>query len=389
MLLNQPLPRFIATTLVLVALALIGYSVTRHQSLVEQRTTSRDYPISLLTITCLLGIYILVTFKLGLSFTKILWVTILVILTHAVADYVRSYLDHIQQKKDREIRFRLRDLGRNIPSIVSLKRLLKNALSILCHNLGAQNGFIAIREADRYIVYTSLNAMPVGTTFSLQQMEADHIFQPNSYLFGQTHWIVPAYGGSKQVAAIGIGERSEMKEYTEADSFWIEDVADQIGALVFEYIQAAEHADSEVLEDREYTGIQKPETEELLSILATRSDPELEATVEDGFRHFHDYSKLSRSPLVRMLGIQTQSHIDAGKQVQQELLNILEQLRPEGKEPPEPVSREWYCYTILRDAYIEDIPTRDIMSKLYISEGTYYRTRRKALRMISREIMGV
>ncbi len=67
----------------LVSLALIGYSVTRYQSLVEQRTTSKDYPISLLTITGLLGIYILVTLKLGLSTTEIMFVSILVILTHA------------------------------------------------------------------------------------------------------------------------------------------------------------------------------------------------------------------------------------------------------------------------------------------------------------------
>jgi hypothetical protein len=305
-----------------------------------------------------------------------------------VVDYARDYLEHLQQKKDHEIRYRLRYLGRNIPSLTSLKRVLKDALSILCHNLEAQNGFIAVREADSYIVYASINTIPVNATFSPQQMEADQIFQPNGYIFGQTHWIVPAFGGSKQVAVIGIGARSGMKEYTEADSFWIEDVADQIGALVFEHIRFAEHADSEMPEEREYTGIQKSETEELLSILAKRSDLKLEAVVEDGFRHFHDYSKLARSPLVQMLGIQTQSHIDAGKQVQQELQNILEQLRPAGKEPSEPVSREWYCYTILRDAYIDDIPTRDIMSKLYISEGTYYRTRRKALRLISREIMG-
>jgi hypothetical protein len=388
-LLDQPLPRFIATTLVLAALTLFGYSVTRYQALVEQRITSRDYPISLLTITCLLGIYIPVTYILGLSLTKILWVTILVILTHAIADYVRDYLDHIQQKQDREIRFRLRELGRKTPAQISLKRLLQNALSILCHNLEAQDGFIAVREGDSYMVYASFNAIPVGTAFPMKQMESDQVFQPDGYLFGQTHWIAPAYGGSKQVAAIGIGARAEMKEYTEADSFWIEDVADQIGALVVEYLQAAEPADSDTPEDGKYLGVQKPETEELLSILATRSDPKVESIVEDGFRHFHDYSKLARSPLVGMLGIQAQSHIDAGKQVQQELLNILEQLRPAGNEPPEPVSREWYCYTILRDAYIEDIPTRDIMSKLYISEGTYYRTRRRALRMVSREIMGV
>ena len=42
---------------------------------------------------------------------------------------------------------------------------------------------------------------------------------------------------------------------------------------------------------------------------------------------------------------------------------------------------------IINDAYIEDIRDREIMARLYISEGTYYRTRRKALRGVARALL--
>jgi hypothetical protein len=40
----------------------------------------------------------------------------------------------------------------------------------------------------------------------------------------------------------------------------------------------------------------------------------------------------------------------------------------------------------LHDAYIEDQLNRDIMSKLYISEGTFNRTRRSAIRSVTRAL---
>jgi hypothetical protein len=49
--------------------------------------------------------------------------------------------------------------------------------------------------------------------------------------------------------------------------------------------------------------------------------------------------------------------------------------------------REWYAYTILHDAYVEDRLAREIMAKLYISEGTYYRMRRHALRGVTRAML--
>jgi hypothetical protein len=62
----------------------------------------------------------------------------------------------------------------------------------------------------------------------------------------------------------------------------------------------------------------------------------------------------------------------------------VEKLRPAEQFPGEPVPREWHPYTILHGAYIEDRLNRDIMAQLYISEGTFNRTRRAAIRSVTR-----
>jgi hypothetical protein len=116
-------------------------------------------------------------------------------------------------------------------------------------------------------------------------------------------------------------------------------------------------------------------------------DPELVKCVEEGFRSLNDYSKLGRSPLASALGVQAQDHIERGKLVQRRLAEIIEKLRPVGEQPREPLPRTWYAYTILHDAYVEERLSREIMAKLYISEGTYYRLRRHALRGVTRALL--
>ena len=66
------------------------------------------------------------------------------------------------------------------------------------------------------------------------------------------------------------------------------------------------------------------------------------------------------------------------------LSEAVDKLRPEGESPSEPLPREWYPYTILHGAYMEDKLNRDIMARLYISEGTFNRTRRSAIRSVRR-----
>ncbi len=46
--------------------------------------------------------------------------------------------------------------------------------------------------------------------------------------------------------------------------------------------------------------------------------------------------------------------------------------------------RVWYNHAALYDAYMEGVPNREIMARLYISEGTFNRTRRNAIRGLAR-----
>jgi hypothetical protein len=69
------------------------------------------------------------------------------------------------------------------------------------------------------------------------------------------------------------------------------------------------------------------------------------------------------------------------------VLEALEKLRPGPGVSPEPVSRNWYPYIILHDAYVDGIQNRDIMSRLHISEGTFNRTRRVAITSLARALI--
>jgi len=86
----------------------------------------------------------------------------------------------------------------------------------------------------------------------------------------------------------------------------------------------------------------------------------------------------------RELSGDKKTHIERGKVIHAVMLDALDKLRPGPEVPSEPVPREWHPYVILHAAYVEGVQNRDIMSKLYISEGTFNRTRRSAIRSLAR-----
>jgi hypothetical protein len=115
--------------------------------------------------------------------------------------------------------------------------------------------------------------------------------------------------------------------------------------------------------------------------------------VELGLRNLHDYAYLADSPLTNLRQVQhclesqnggSSTYIDRGKALSTVLTEAISILKPDQEEPPCPPPRDWHPYIILRDAYIEDDPNRTIMSRLYISEGTFNRTRRSAIKSVTR-----
>lgn len=82
------------------------------------------------------------------------------------------------------------------------------------------------------------------------------------------------------------------------------------------------------------------------------------------------------------------THIDRGKALNQVLVQAMQKLRPEGPEPKPHVvpTREWHQFLILYLAYVSGEPNRDIMSRLYIGEGTFNRSRRRALQGLAKAV---
>jgi len=105
--------------------------------------------------------------------------------------------------------------------------------------------------------------------------------------------------------------------------------------------------------------------------------------VEDSLRKHSDSVALGQSPLADYLSLSCDSRIARGKLLQQLLHDGIQSLRPTGIRPTGVVPRAWYNYIVLHDAYVIGVRNRDVMAKLYISEGTFNRTRRIAVRGVA------
>jgi len=123
----------------------------------------------------------------------------------------------------------------------------------------------------------------------------------------------------------------------------------------------------------------------------TQPDSSFERQVEHCLGHLSHYAWLGQSGLALELLIENPNPIERGKAVREVLLAAIERLRPAGARPSaaQCAPREWHSYAILYDAYVAEVSNRDIMSRLYISEGTFNRRRREALHAVACTVLEV
>jgi hypothetical protein len=390
---NIPLPRLLSNLIMLAALALLLYSVARAQTFVIQRSYTYDLPITMLTVVFIVALYVLFAWQVGLSTVNTLLLAVLAIFTHSAYDLVRQFIERMFRTQEGRLRHELRQLARQPVTPEALPRFLDRGLAILCHNLRAPNGMVAMRQGDAYQVVASLHCLPVGWQFPAREIPPESSSGLEKTFLGFNLWLVPAYLGPEIVVIVGVGSRLDQTPYSEEDYYWLEDIAEEIGFMlsVFEASQRVEK-DAQPGQPAEtgqtlFESLDDLDTDDLLTKLAYKPDLELVRCVEESLRNLYDYSELGKSSLVESFGIQAPDHIERGKQLQRRLVDTIEELRPTGPLPKEPLPREWYAYTILHDAYVENALTRDIMSKLYISERTYFRMRRQAVRGVARAML--
>jgi hypothetical protein len=190
--------------------------------------------------------------------------------------------------------------------------------------------------------------------------------------------LLPLYAGEIQQGALVMGPPENALAYAKSDVERLLEAGDRIGDLIREARREKEHL-------AQLTQIVQIPPKNL-----NLDGESLARSVEEALRNLYDYAYLSDSTLAKLKQVQAASshfgytHLDRGKLVYQTILEALEKLRPPGDLPRGPIPRQWYPYLILYNAYLENKPNNEIMSRLYISEGTFNRTRRAAIRSLAR-----
>jgi len=381
------LPRIITDFLTFGGMFLLGVSVARHQTMIERRTTIQELPVSLLTIVLLTGAYGYLATRWGVPLEKMGAVVAFAILTHSSVDLVREFLERQRIRNESAFRYQFRELGNQDAGSEGLEPRLQEGLELLCNRLSSSGGFIAVRKDESFEVVATRESIEQSTRIPTEVVLCDDIVPPKTNQLAGITWIAPAFEGQSQVAVIGIGRHRFKPDYSTGDLDLLAEVAEHIGMIV----SLNNHNSGRARQILQLVSeVQSKNTEmstaadEMMASISTGADAELIKLVEDSLRHYADYIALGQSALADWAGIEAASHVERGKRLQTFLAESIDLLRPAGARPPEPFPRVWYSYVVLHDAYVEGVPNREIMARLYISEGTFNRTRRNALRGLAR-----
>jgi hypothetical protein len=293
-------------------------------------------------------------------------------------------------RNESQFRKQLRQLENESSTEDVLKSSLEKGLILLCQTLSAPGGFVAVRREDRFIVMASRSSIPYGSELALPVVACEEVSRPKTDQLSSLAWIAPSFEGQTQVAVVGIEKSTSRLEYSAGNLELLAEVADQIGTIVS--LSTAGPRQSElikelVVESQTNEIKMNSATGSMLDSISIHPDVYFIKMVEDALRHLPDTITLGQSTLAEKLCIQGESHIERGKRLQKLLTDSIESLKPSEHRPPEPMPRVWYSYAVLYDAYVEGVPNREIMARLYISEGTFNRTRRNAIRGLARLLM--
>jgi GAF domain-containing protein len=288
------------------------------------------------------------------------------------------------QHEKRLLRERLRGLTGQAEA--DLHRDLSRLLESICEPIQASYAILLVRQDELYeqaAAYhwrqAELN-LPAAILAAddFKQLQPDELPEP----VAKAALLIPIYLGDQQIGALLLGSAEHGLAYSPVELDGLQEFGDYLGGWLGHFILPRNEQAEQLKQEFQ------PEPELFSSSPAKIST----RTVELGLRNLHDYAKLAELPLAEIdLAHQRSgsnpSHIETGKAVQRLLCEAVEQLRPPGEEEKHinrAPRRDWYPYIILRDAYVDRLPNRQIMDRLYISEGTFLRIRRSGIRSLTR-----
>jgi hypothetical protein len=385
-----PMPMVVMSGVLAVFVGVVGYGVARYSALVEKRTIDRDFFYNLIGITVMTATYILAAWLLVIAYNApkviVVFIPLLGVFVHTSLNAGSIFLDwFFYRGETRRLRSNLHNLRRMAGESENMKVLLAQILDALCSPIKATYGLVLAYEngTARQIADYHWKRPRLELPSSLLAADDFLHLTPNHFPvpLEDAALLVPLYVESEQIGALLLGRPTNGIRYAHADVEHLLYPSDQIAEALFLNLQNVEHL-------------------EKVALLA--NDPPVAPTrdfsipvnvIENALRNLFDYAYLADTPIAEMelvrqrVAAGKKTHLERGKTVQAVVLEALEQLRPAGDVPRDPPPREWYPYVILYDAYVNGKQNRDVMSRLYISEGTFNRTRRSAISSLARALV--
>lgn len=385
-----PVPMVVMSGLLAIFVGMVGFGVARYSALVEGRTMARDFVYNLVMIVVVTVFYLLAVRTLVLAYEApsvlIILIPILAIFSHSLMSMAYRLIDRLfYQQQTRRLRSNLQRLSRLAGEGEELYENLNETLKALCLSIRASYGLIFTCNGEWARPISDFRWRDIPVELPAQTLSTDDFIHltvgqlPEP--LDEAALLIPLYVEAEQVGALVLGQPTNGVRFADDDVERVLHPADRIADVI--YISKRKN---------EYLSRLAEMTEEHRSHTRSASPSIPVDTVEDALRNLFDYAYLADTSLADMqlvhkeAAARQKTHLERGKTVYAIIVEALEHLRPVGEIPSEPLPREWYPYIILYDAYLDNIPNRDIMSKLYISEGTFNRTRRAAIRTLAREM---
>lgn len=383
------LPRVVLSMLLGIAVVLLGYGVTRYSAIVEGRTIRREFTYNAIAIGLILVLYLLVTWLsvhiYDVPVAAFFFIMLLAVVTHSLIDPARQMLDFLFYRKEKRVmRLNLRRLT-SLVGEQDLKENLNLILESMCASVRATYGQIILFEEYKLRQVATCQWRNSTLPVSQADLAADDVLhlEPENFPppLEEAALLIPLYRNGEQFGAILFGRPFNGMRFSQNDVDLLLYPSDQVADAI-QNAQREKVYLSQLSQFGEAQKLSSKVRKEAISIKA----------VDDTLRNLYDYAFLGDTPLAGLKLVQERlpdgavTHIDQGKAVHTIMAEAVEKLRPDGQDPGEPPPREWHPYIILYDAYLEDKLNRDIMARLYISEGTFNRTRRAAIRSVARAL---
>jgi len=390
-LLGLPVPMLVMSLILTVVVVISGYGVARYSALVAGRTVQHDFVYSLVGVILVTLVYLLASLFLVRIFAApamiVVFVPVLAVITHSLMPTFYRILDRLFYRGEvRQLRANLQNLIQRADEGEALEDSLAPALQALCSSVRASFGLILAFEGQDVHQLATYRWKYGSLVIEPSCLEADDFnhLEPGQLPIPleDAALLVPLYAESEQLGALLLGRPTNAMRYSDEDVAHLLSMTDRIEDVLYFLRQKSLYAHQ--IARLAWSGPPAP--------LADHTALVQVDAVEASLRNLHDYSFLGDSPLGELKLVRVRldhnqvTTLDRGKAVQEVLLEAVDKLRPAGEIPRDPPPREWYPYLILHDAYLEEKPNRDIMLDLYISEGTFNRTRRAALRSVARTL---